>query len=291
VATPAENVPVSGMLAVSTATGVASGALIRLTPTSGSPNTSVNVKGKGFGATEQVAVTFDTTQLGTATTDSTGAFSTQVTVPPSASFGTRQVTAMGQTSGLSASAPFLVVAPGGTLDATLDGDGKVTTAIGSSNDSATAVAVQADGKIVVAGYSWNGSNFDFALARYTSTGALDSTFDGDGKVTTPIGSSADFAYSVAVQADGKIVVTGYTGILLGSDFALARYTSSGALDTTFSGDGKLTTNLGAAVNKAYGVAIQATGGSWPPAPQGSSFALARYTTSGRWTPLSPAAGS
>jgi uncharacterized delta-60 repeat protein len=70
------------------------------------------------------------------------------------------------------------------------------------------VIQQVDGKLVVAGYSWNGSNYDFALVRYNADGSLDTGFDGDGKVTTDIGASNDVCYSVIQQADGKLVVAG-----------------------------------------------------------------------------------
>ena len=56
----------------------------------------------------------------------------------------------------------------------------------------------------------NGSNDDFALVRYNTDGSLDTTFDGDGKVTTDIGSGHDRAFSVAIQSDGKIVAAGYS---------------------------------------------------------------------------------
>ena len=72
------------------------------------------------------------------------------------------------------------------------------------------VAIQSDGKIVVAGYSDNGSNDDFALVRYNTDGSLDTTFDSDGKVTTAIGSGDEHACSVAIQSDGKIVAAGYS---------------------------------------------------------------------------------
>jgi uncharacterized delta-60 repeat protein len=70
------------------------------------------------------------------------------------------------------------------------------------------VIQQADGKLVVAGYSWNGSNDDVALVRYNADGSLDTGFDGDGKVTTAIGTGYDEGYSVIQQADGKLVVAG-----------------------------------------------------------------------------------
>src|SRR5437667_114540 len=109
----------------------------------------------------------------------------------------------------------------GSLDTGFSFDGKVTTPIGSDSDVALGVAVQADGKIVAAGYSYNGSNKDFALARYNANGSLDTSFDGDGKLTTPIGTSDDHALGVAVQADGKIVAAGYSYNGTTEDFALA----------------------------------------------------------------------
>src|SRR5262245_1916513 len=98
----------------------------------------------------------------------------------------------------------------GALDLTFGADGKFTTAIGSSSGAASGVALHADGKIVVAGCSSNSSNDDIAVVRYNADGSLDSSFDGDGKLTTPIGSADDRATSVAVQADGKIVVAGFS---------------------------------------------------------------------------------
>ncbi len=97
----------------------------------------------------------------------------------------------------------------GSHDPTFGGGGVVTTAIGSSYDWTQDVAVQADGKIVAAGYAIVNSNWDFALARYNTDGSLDTSFDGDGKVTTAIGSGNDQAHAVALQADGKVVAAGY----------------------------------------------------------------------------------
>ncbi len=105
----------------------------------------------------------------------------------------------------------------GSLDSSFSGDGKQTTRFSSGRDVATAVALQADGKIVVAGFGPG----DFALARYSADGSLDSSFSGDGRQTTDFGNE-DFANTVAVQRDGKIVAAGFSGALAG-DFALARY--------------------------------------------------------------------
>src|SRR5205085_282601 len=95
-------------------------------------------------------------------------------------------------------------------DLSFNGTGKTITPIGINNDYAFAVALQPDGKTVAAGYFYNGSSDDFAVARYTATGKLDTTFNGTGKVLTAIGSGNDIGQAVALQSDGKIVVAGYS---------------------------------------------------------------------------------
>jgi uncharacterized delta-60 repeat protein len=110
-------------------------------------------------------------------------------------------------------------ATNGSLDTAFDGDGKVTTQI-AEDDGARAVAIQSDGKIVAAGFTFlfSGQN-DFALTRYNANGSLDTIFGGgDGIVTTDFG-SFDQANAIALQADRKIVAAGFTD----GDFALARY--------------------------------------------------------------------
>ncbi len=97
------------------------------------------------------------------------------------------------------------------------------------------MAVQSDGKIVVAGFSYNGNNSYFALARYNANGTLDTSFDGDGKLTTAFGASGDEGNSVAVQSDGKIVVAGFSNNGINNDFALARY-EGGSTPPTLLGD-------------------------------------------------------
>lgn len=172
----------------------------------------------------------------------------------------------------------------GSLDTTFDTDGMVLTDIGTNDDYGRALAIQTDGKIVVAGYSSNGSHYDIALARYNINGSLDNSFDSDGIVTTDIGNYGDIAYSVAIQADGKIVVAGYTESSISSDFALARYTTTGSLDTSFDVDGIVTTDIGTYVNRAYSLAIQTDGkivvAGYTENGISSDFALARYTANG-----------
>lgn len=148
----------------------------------------------------------------------------------------------------------------GTLDTGFDTDGVVTTAIGAASDVANSVALQSDGKIVVAGnVGSGGSANDFAVLRYNNDGSLDNTFDTDGKATTAIGSASDVAYSLAVQADGKIVVAGYAHIGSTDDFAVVRYNSNGSLDTGFDSDGKVTTDFSSGNDWGYSLALQLDG--------------------------------
>jgi uncharacterized delta-60 repeat protein len=182
--------------------------------------------------------------------------------------------------------PIVAGAAAGDLDTTFDGDGMVTTTVGSSS-YATAVKIQSDGKIVVAGVSDNGSDNDFVVARYNSDGSLDSGFGVGGKVTTSFSSSGDAANAIAIQSDGKIVVAGYESSSGVPKFAMARYNSNGTLDTSFSGDGKATHSFGSAVYDGRAVALQSDGKivvagykDPPGANLIDSFALARFATNG-----------
>src|SRR5207247_10774489 len=94
--------------------------------------------------------------------------------------------------------------PGGQLDQTFGRGGKVTTDFGAA-DYEQALAIQLDGKLVVAGWTYNGSNDDFALARFNPDGTLDQTFGQEGTVTTDFASSTDQAYALAIQQDGRMV--------------------------------------------------------------------------------------
>jgi uncharacterized delta-60 repeat protein len=173
----------------------------------------------------------------------------------------------------------------GTLDGSLSGDGRLTTDFSSgSEDQAQAMILQPDGKIVVAGATYTIDDFDFdvALARYTASGTLDPSFSGDGKVTTAFGDEGmSSAYGLALLPDGKLVAVGQ--VTDNGDMALARYTSSGQMDSSFSGDGRLTTDFGGN-DRGMAVVIQADGkivvaGSTD-AGSSTDFALVRYTPSG-----------
>lgn len=149
----------------------------------------------------------------------------------------------------------------GTLDATFGVKGKVLTDYGGGNNGSRGIAIQPDGKIVLAGSMWNGTDNDFAVYRYNPNGTLDTTFSGDGMAHGPVGTGRqDIAYDLAIQKDGRIVIAGYSigGKLATNDFAIARLNPNGTADTTFSGDGWQTINFGAE-EFAYGLALQPDG--------------------------------
>lgn len=176
--------------------------------------------------------------------------------------------------------------PDGALDGSFSPQetvGVLTTAIGAGEDRAYATALLPDEKIIVAGFSSNGTDLDFALARYNTTGNLDAGFGTDGIQTTPIGNSGEAALDCAIQPDGKIVAVGTTSAGT-SDFGLARYQPNGALDNSFGNDGKLFTDFDFKEDFAVAVAIQpdgklVVGGR---SGQGSifDFSLARYLPDG-----------
>lgn len=171
--------------------------------------------------------------------------------------------------------------PNGAIDNGFGLSGKITTDFGSNYDVSRAVAIQPDGKIVVAGRTFNGSNYDFALARYSTDGILDNTFDMDGKLVTSVGMSSDNANSITIQTDGKIIAAGYSNDGVTGDFALVRYNMDGTLDSSFSGDGKQTTPFfGTGDDEAYSLTLQPDGKIILAGRSSNDFALARYNPDG-----------
>jgi uncharacterized delta-60 repeat protein len=174
----------------------------------------------------------------------------------------------------------------GDLDPTFSGDGKVVTPMGSDQDLGRAVAIDSQGRIVIAGGTENAPNFNVAIARYRPNGALDTSFAGDGKVRTAIGASSD-AFGVAIDSQDRIVIAGITCNGTDRAFALARYRPGGGLDPTFSGDGMVRTDFGSSDDMANAVAIDSqgrivAGGSTGGEP--ADFAVARYRPNGSLDP-------
>jgi uncharacterized delta-60 repeat protein len=188
--------------------------------------------------------------------------------------------------------------PDGTLDPGFGTGGIVTTSFPGDTAQANALALDASGRIVAAGMVGTSKpqGEEFALARYLPDGSLDQTFGTDGRVITTFGVPGEDlaqANAVAIQPDGRIVATGPVNNPLGGGgaFATARYTTSGALDPTFSGDGKVTTNAGDE-GGATSLVLQPNGDivlggvTTQPNPPGiqAFFALVRYDSSGELDP-------
>ncbi len=171
----------------------------------------------------------------------------------------------------------------GSLDTSLGGTGKLVTDIGSgTTDVGQSVTVQADGKIVVAGYSGSGGSNDFAVVRYNTDGSLDTSFNSTGKLVTDFGSgTSDMGQSVTVQADGKIVVAGFSNSGGSTNFAVVRYNTDGSLDTSFNSTGKLVTDIGSgASDEGRSVTVQADGKIVVAGTSNGNFAVVRYNANG-----------
>jgi uncharacterized delta-60 repeat protein len=129
----------------------------------------------------------------------------------------------------------------GSLDSSFDGDGIKVIPVSDPffNDECYAITLQADGKILLAGYASyapNNSFQDFAVVRLNTDGSLDSSFAGDGHDVYPVSQFGDKAYGIAVQTDGKIVLAGES-FINDHDIAVLRINSDGSEDSTFAGDG------------------------------------------------------
>ena len=175
---------------------------------------------------------------------------------------------------------------GGNLDATFGTAGLVTTDLGPGmQDEGQAVALQADGKIVAAGFAGVGADGDFALVRYNADGSLDSSFGSGGIVTTDFFGASDAAHDVVIQPDGKIIAVGYTRDSNSTDFALARYQGDGSLDTTFGSGGLVTSAFAEDTIGVSAVVLQPDGkiivcGGVFNDDTIVDFALARYHSNG-----------
>ncbi|CAN5594363.1 hypothetical protein BH10BAC2_BH10BAC2_21230 [soil metagenome] len=124
----------------------------------------------------------------------------------------------------------------GSIDSSFNADGIITTAVKNASGRGS-IAIQIDGRIVVAGSEYNGSNYDIVIVRYNTNGSLNKSFGSDGIVTTDFGSN-DIANSLAIGSDGKILIAGYI-----SGGVLVRYNSDGSIDSSFDYDGKITTGI------------------------------------------------
>jgi len=182
-----------------------------------------------------------------------------------------------------------VYSQAGSLDSSFGTGGKVVTSINSGADKAYAVALQTDGKIIVAGMTTNAATGkDFACLRYNSDGTLDGTFGTSGIVTNDgqIGSD-DVVYSIAIQADGKIILAGFSDDGTNKNAALIRLNTNGTLDTSFGTSGKVFTDfITGRADEVKTVKIHSltgniiVGGTSALTSTNSQAIIARYTSAG-----------
>ncbi len=174
----------------------------------------------------------------------------------------------------------------GSPDTSFDGDGKFSNKLKAADQGRTnftSTAIQRDGKMIVAGNTWNGNNQEFLVARYNINGSLDTTFSHDGVQTVNFGISRDGATQVTIQKDGKIVAAGYSADDDGSHFALARLNKDGSLDSSFAGNGTSRLNLNG-LGRINGLALQSDGKIVVTGPlwngSNNDFGVVRYNTNG-----------
>jgi uncharacterized delta-60 repeat protein len=185
-------------------------------------------------------------------------------------------------------------AAAGSLDPAFGAGGRVVTDFNLSTDIANAVALQADGKLVVVGTTYTNNDYsgeDFAIARYNPDGSIDASFGASGRVTTDFPGLAAVASSVVVQPDGKILVAGGAFPLFTflGNMELVRYNPDGTLDAGF-GSGGIVTTLFQHGRYAFALALQpdgkivAAGTDYvnfsSEAGSDTDFALARYNADG-----------
>jgi uncharacterized delta-60 repeat protein len=198
------------------------------------------------------------------------------------------IVAAGDTAPIGSAAQFALARylPDGRLDGSFGTGGKVVTGFGARYEPATAhaMAVQADGRIVVAG----GASGDFALARYLPDGRLDAGFGDNGRVLTDLGADAEWISAIAADSAGRIVAVGVSSPLMGpGDLALVRYEPDGRLDPSFGDGGRVLTDLSGNDDAAQAMAIQddgrivVAGSTEPPAADlANAIALVRYQPDG-----------
>jgi uncharacterized delta-60 repeat protein len=147
----------------------------------------------------------------------------------------------------------------GDLDPSFGTGGKGVSDFGVLASAANAIAIQGDGKLVIAGTIVLPTGNDFGVARLNPDGSLDKSFSGGG-VTTDFSGGDDRGFAVAIQPDGKIVAAGAATTTKGGfDFGVARYNTDGTLDTGFGSGGKVTTDFNGKDDVVFSVVVMPDG--------------------------------
>ncbi len=143
----------------------------------------------------------------------------------------------------------------GSLDTSFGTNGVATTSISANEDLAEGIAIDGNGKIIVAGTTDNGSDYDIFVVRFNTDGTLDTSFDNDGKVTKDISAGSDNAKDVIIQSDNKIIVAGsaYFSSAGKTKVVVLKYKTDGSLDNGFDSDGIVSTSVSS--GDAYSSAV------------------------------------
>jgi uncharacterized delta-60 repeat protein len=182
--------------------------------------------------------------------------------------------------------------PDGRIDRTFGEDGRVETDLDWTEFGAAVLAVQDDGKLVVASSAGRSGQSDFAVARFLRDGERDRSFGDNGRVLTDFGGKFEGVEALAIQRDGKLVAAGDSSPPAGeSEFAVSRYLPDGRLDESFGNGGKMLTSFGDGLAEVYAVALSAEDGEIVVAGDRTrdddtvyEFAVARYLRDGRMDP-------
>jgi uncharacterized delta-60 repeat protein len=164
----------------------------------------------------------------------------------------------------------------GSLDSSFGSGGRVVSVRNGTSEQALAMTLQSDGRILLAGLA----NSDFGVARYNSNGSTDGSFGTGGFTSVNFSGGLDSATGVAVQNDGRIVLGGYARIGSDFDFAVARLTSAGVLDSSFDSDGRATRNVGTTFDQAHATLVMPDGSIVLAGRSNGDAALVRFSSNG-----------
>ena len=173
--------------------------------------------------------------------------------------------------------------PNGDFDLSFSDDGKLTLSFGAGNGSGfRKVLLQPDGKIIAIGEAYNGSNFDFAAARFNADGSVDDTFGTSGKILINFNNFNDFGRNAILQSDDKMIIAGGAfESVFNSSIALVRINTNGTLDETFGTGGKATMNVNSEENDyTEDMAILTNGKILLGGYSAGDFLLMRYNANG-----------
>jgi uncharacterized delta-60 repeat protein len=168
----------------------------------------------------------------------------------------------------------------GVPDVSFASTGSFSIVVGTNGTMPFGMALQSDGKIVVGVRAFQGGN-DLAVIRFNSSGSIDTNWNGSGSVFTALVPPNDTFGGVAIQADGKVVASGYSTLSSYSEFSMFRCTANGPLDSSFGSSGRVATQVSNGdIDAGFGLALQPDGKIVLAGTSLPSMALLRYNGNG-----------